>query len=682
MKRNFLQPLLVFILAFWMGGCMDEGIIVDHYYTFTGETVASLLKGDPKYSKFVQVLEKAGKMDLLSTYGEYTCFAPINQAIDSFLLSRGRGSVDELTVEECDTIANNHLINALCFTTDLEDGPISPTNEMGRYLDFSTKTIPDASGQISVKYFINNTSLLINRDDTVANGVVHTLDRVLEPSNLFLPQLMAQDSSITIFVELLRRTGLDKQLEAWIDETYTIGADSAEWALNSSDPLIWKDQNRRAIYPKRRYFGFTAFVEKNAVYERYFGKKGITVDEIIERINNGEFVYNPHNPMYTYTYGTDLESLRQPTNVVYRFVAYHLLDRKGGYTHWNVSSEIRNAQAVYDHLDPQDFYETMCPFTMMKFQTTVNGQLYINRRRINEGAKAIRNAPDPYVAAVEGVRVLTSAESGDITREARNGFYHYIDKILAYDKVTVTDVLDTRFRIDASTLSPDFLNNPGRHRWDAPGINNERDRQLVTRYKPGFVKNFEFTDQTWMGLRNDPYWSPSYQRDGLDFLGQYDFTVKIPPVPQGTYDIRIGMNAANDRGIVQVYLDGVGCGIPIDMRVYKSDPRIGAIDDDPEDEAFNRMNDKDLKNRGYMKGPDSWLTGGAAGGGKDPNQLTHRANSNSMRIVVATETLHEGTTHYLRFKSVMDNPMGLFPFDYLELCPKSVYGNPEGEDTH
>ena len=34
------------------------------------------------------------------------------------------------------------------------------------------------------------------------------------------------------------------------------------------------------------------------------------------------------------------------------------------------------------------------------------------------------------------------------------------------------------------------------------------------------------------------------------------------------------------------------------------------------------------------------------------------------------------------YKSVIDNPDGLFPFDYLELCPKSVYANPEGEDTH
>lgn len=243
---------------------------------------------------------------------------------------------------------------------------------------------------------------------------------------------------------------------------------------------------------------------------------------------------------------------------------------------------------------------------------------------------------------------------------------------MIYDYNTA-DALNTRFRIDASTLSPDFLNNPGRNRSKPDG-----SRQIVTRYKPGFVQNFSFNAQTQLGLRNDPDWSPSYQRDGLDFLGQYDFAVKVPPVPQGQYEIRLGINAAPDRGIVQVYLDDEPCGIPIDMRIYKSDPKIGAVDDNPEDVEENRRNDKDLKNRGYMKGADSWRTSNPG----DVGQVTLRAYYNSMRIILSTKTLNEGEVHYLRFKSVIDNPRGLFPFDYMELCPKSVYGSTEGEDTH
>jgi len=129
------------------------------------------------------------------------------------------------------------------------------------------------------------------------------------------------------------------------------------------------------------------------------------------------------------------------------------------------------------------------------------------------------------------------------------------------------------------------------------------------------------------------------------------------------------------RGIVQIYFDDRACGIPIDMRLSKFDnPKIGALAD-TEDEEENRRNDKDLRNRGFMKGMDSWMPG-------SDKSITHRAYWNSVRIILATEYLKEGEVHYLRFKSVNDNPLALLPFDYLELCSKNVYGNSEGEDTH
>ena len=39
-------------------------------------------------------------------------------------------------------------------------------------------------------------------------------------------------------------------------------------------------------------------------------------------------------------------------------------------------------------------------------------------------------------------------------------------------------------------------------------------------------------------------------------------------------------------------------------------------------------------------------------------------------------------TYYLRLRQVLDDPEKYCNFNYLELCPKSVYGSPEGEDQH
>ena len=47
----------------------------------------------------------------------------------------------------------------------------------------------------------------------------------------------------------------------------------------------------------------------------------------------------------------------------------------------------------------------------------------------------------------------------------------------------------------------------------------------------------------------------NYQADEFNIRGKYDFVMKLPPVPYtGTYEIRYGVNANNNRGMAQIYL--------------------------------------------------------------------------------------------------------------------------------
>jgi len=667
-NRKFYILILALCQFIWVS-CFDDSI-VQSYYTFTGDTVGSFLKNPNKnpdrqkrdFSKFIRILERANMLDQLSTYGEYTCFAPINSAIDTLLFQKHLSSVEDLSDAECDTIAKTHLIEGLFFTTDLEVGAIPNVNFLDRYLMYSTAS-DSSTGKLTVAYFINKTAEMLVRNDSVSNGVVHTLNRVVTPSNRFIPQLIQSDTTISIFSDLLFLTGLDQKMLLYQDLNYKIGADST---ILGSVSAKWPDpsQDRATSYPEKRKFAYTAFIEPNSVYKNYGVRN---TQELIDKLINKSGPFSMYDPHGKIVYDNNF---KDSNNVVNRFVAYHLQNRLGNYNQWNVSATMRDNCVLYKYLDAEDFYETMCSGTMIKIQTTREGQVYINRRRINEGAAAIADAADPYQAAVRGVRIQSPTEV-KINQDALNGVYHYIDALLIYDNNAI-DALNTRMRIDASTLSPDFLNNVGRNRSRPDGT-----RLVVTRYKQGFVTNFNFSAQTQMGLRNDPDWSPSFGRDGLDFMGQYDLTVKIPPVPEGQYEVRVGINAGGDRGIVQVYIDDEPCGIPIDMRIYKSDPKIGSVDDGTDLEE-NKRNDKDLKNRGYMKGPDSWNIGTLS----SPPQTSLRMYYNSMRIVLSTMNFREGETHYLRFKSVIDNAKGLFPFDYMELCPKSVYGSATGEDTH
>src|SRR5574344_2147179 len=74
---------------------------VENYYTQSREYAADYLKNRSQYSEYLKILERArGEYDLrlvdmLGTYGSYTVFAPTNDAVDKYLLSRGLSSADE-----------------------------------------------------------------------------------------------------------------------------------------------------------------------------------------------------------------------------------------------------------------------------------------------------------------------------------------------------------------------------------------------------------------------------------------------------------------------------------------------------------------------------------------------------------------------------------------------------------
>ena len=109
-----LTPLNTLLLT----SCSDEPDS-EYFYTFTGEMMSEYLKSRPQYSEFTEIVERAGLMDLLATYGHYTCFAPSNDAVDKFLQGRGLSSVSQLSDADCDTIARTHLVSYMYTTYDM-----------------------------------------------------------------------------------------------------------------------------------------------------------------------------------------------------------------------------------------------------------------------------------------------------------------------------------------------------------------------------------------------------------------------------------------------------------------------------------------------------------------------------------------------------------------------------------
>ncbi|MBQ7513800.1 MAG: fasciclin domain-containing protein [Prevotella sp.] len=652
--KIFAGVALLVFAAQALVSCSDEPD-GENYYTFKGEMVSDYLDNRPElYSEFTEILHRSGLYGMMATYGTYTCFAPTNTAIESYLREHGYKTVADLSKAECDTLSWNHIISETFFTTDLADGNIPTENMNGRFLTFSCDG--DAEGG-NAMYYVNMASKLVVRDDSVENGVVHTLDRVIQPSSSYLPEKLLDDKNISLFTSALTLTGLSDSLYAYLDETYTIDLDSVYKPI----PFHRTGATYQMYYPAERKKRFTALVETNKV----FAEAGINnLDDLKQRAKE---VYDQVYPDDAGLYDDDWTDRRNPLN---RFVSYHLLPYYAAINDFTISESGINYKttcAMPNLIDCTDWYTTLMPGTVMKFSSPSEG-MFINRKGV--GSKY----------TVQGVKVYTPSEMTAIhdqeleeaglpveplNNQALNGIYHYIDKVLFYDLETRDVVFNDRIRWDVITMSTEFLN---------AGARGNTNGNHLTGFKVVDGWDFHGVNPT-LALRERGVWMATYS-DAVDLIGQFDIAFKLPPVPENTYEIRFAYGAGNDRGVVQIFFgeknDMKPMGLPIDFTIWGGDPRIGWVAD-TEDNEENRAIDKAMHNRGIMKDMDSWNQGGS-------NNL--RANSGKFRKILTTQRLDPTKEYWLRIKLVSDNPQAELPINYFEFCPKSVYAGQTAEDTH
>ena len=146
-----------------------------------------------------------------------------------------------------------------------------------------------------------------------------------------------------------------------------------------------------------------------------------------------------------------------------------------------------------------------------------------------------------------------------------------------------------------------------------------------------------------------------------------DCSFRLPNVPPRTYEIRL----AYEKGFIQTYIDGKVTGIPIEFSKFEA-AEIGYVPDD-ETEDNGVENDKQMRNRGWMKAPDSYNE-------FRYNEYVPARNVKGMlRRILTTNYLDRGE-HWLRIKCLSDLP---FCLDYIELVPLNIVNDPlKPEDRH
>ncbi|MBN1186198.1 MAG: fasciclin domain-containing protein [Bacteroidales bacterium] len=620
---SFLLVAIIFILQ----SCDSDEIEKDAYYTFTGETVGDYITNRPEsFSEFGEMLEMTGVMGLLKAYGNYTCFLPDNDAMHNFYLSRGKESLDQFEIDSLKKILYDHIIKDVEVTSDLfVDGFLPYLTMSGRFVKINLETVDD-----DLIYRVNTTSKIVSRDIEVHNGVIHTLNGVLSPTENTLVEAIASESKFSLFFEALIATGLYEELGLIKDKDYDPGS------LMEEDGDIFNSCIIRV--PKERKYGFTALIESNTTYAE-------------NGINNLEDMKAYARQVYDKVYPQDasITDIKDRKNSLNRFIAYHLINKK-------LSSKLfiekyDNTGQYYDTkgqthsvkiVDMFEYIETMCPNTLLEVRTLRTTNEYNVFNMIPETEEAIR---------------LTD----DFDNDAVNGAYHEIDGILAYSADVERMLSSKRLRMDAASFFPELTNNNIRVGHVSPTVQSEE-----WHFPKGYIERLTTGTTTKFGYINADDRFQDYQGDEV-FLQQalYDFEIITPPVPAGTYEVRFGYQPTIFRGAAQLYWDGQPTGIPLDLRIKADDPDIGYVQPgtDPTDpDGFE--NDKMMRNRGYMKAPacfqvidEIWYNGIA------------RYSKDAIRRILGIYTFDEASTHTFKVKAVRS---GQFMFDYLEFVPTEV----------
>lgn len=657
--------------------CSDEPDD-ENFYTFTGEMMSDYFRNRPEYSDFAYIVDQAGMTDLLSAYGHYTCFLPSNKVVENYLNKKGLNSVQDLTREQCDTIARTHLVNNMYATIDMNDGTLNTANMNKRYIQI-THTVDKNDNSVVQLNRMSNIIFEL-KDDSVENGIIHPIDVLLENSNSSISDVLKANDRIRIFYEGLVATGLRDTLIKTKDESY----DGSKYGTYSYTSDFWREI---AVAPEEKKYGFTVFVEPDDLYEKKFKEYGISTSNGMVRAlyDLACKIYDPvfaGDADYKAAYGFD--KITDRNNPLNMFMAYHILTRD--VIGWNKLTPIEVHSGIVDgaigikidKMNPCDWYETLMPRTMMKLeQATVReymgnserGQRYINRR-----------VDDKF--SIDGSKIQPTVEA-DYLQDAPNGRYFYIDDIIAFSKDTQEKVLNDRIRMDFSTIFPEVMTMNMRLNGD-PTKDDESSKADQTFkngknywFPKGYLDNVTMEGNGVLVYRR-PHWNFwSYEGDEFNLFGDYDFTFRLPPVPyEGEYQIRLGFCALDTRGVAQIYFDGKPQGIPVDMRKRLSDETI--LGDQFGTKKWADMTDEEkaedqkmLKNLGYYRG----AYGGYHSSGSTINEFVD--NPRTYRLVLCTVHINPKKDHYIRVRCTSSSKLGNnneFMMDYLEIVPKSVYG--------
>lgn len=697
MKTNIFRKaikaagVLVLPVVAALSSCVAEPDDSD-LYTFTGQTIEDFLKVNDDFKDFNYILTRAGYDRVLSTYGTYTCFAPTNEAVQNYvdslwndvescddqgnLLHNGmtENSLEGLTDSLCRDISQYHLSNTEVTSVNMSGASTTVLTMLGRSLTTSVNT----QGQT----VLNDVAAITSADNEMVNGIVHVINSVIPRSNRLIGNELNKDGRYNIFYEALQVTGLIDLLNGDTEKSQDFTYPSN---LQESETYIAPSYTCK--------IGYTIFAVPDEVLKNVYHIENL--QQLAEYANkvyanaaaqgSGWYDYYRNNNAQVST-GSDY---RDSLNALNMLMRYHIL--YGAYSRdvlvfrHNVSQP--NAEYGTNG-DAYEYYETLLPKTMLKaWYVNSEGKTYINRWVANN--TMTDQVSTHGSSAMHQIRMQGISVDMNNVLQPINGYVYPVDSILVYSKNVPDGVLFERMRVDYLTCLPELASNGyrGMDQTTLAALNNGVGRARM-RFPVDYFDNVKvFNGNNTTIDINFPAGDGGndfllYKGDSFQGVGEFDLAIKLPPVPDGTYELRLDITLGGSYfGMMQFYLGDAPelsaltpVDIPIDFRMDPDDPRMGytnlmdgttPLDEYNEDKGLS--SDKAMRTRGWMRAPMDYHKQNG-----NPTVPARFARYSVRRII--TKQPFSQKDYWMRIKTVLSGS-SKYQIDYIEFCPVDISDN-------
>ena len=454
-KKEILRLTFVLMSLSAVVAC-KESVDTSSRYVFKTNTVLSYLEKHEEYSEYVDLLNrvKVGAMSestvaqLMSARGNYTVFAPTNDAIHNYMLYLVEEElIAEPSWEAFTDSVKLDSIRRVIVHNSIIDGGDDVIYETGGFptADNAELAISNMNGRKLTVHYIENEpdSIYIdgdcpindrNRDIFVLNGIIHQMEKVVAPTIVSLggklrEVLEEQKGPYLVTARCIMACGYMDTLDAVRDEVYERLRQSGVLPerINATSAGLASVDGHYAYAPEHRKYGFTIFSETDEWWEEQLGKpaKDIMPEDVKQWVVDNNCYPDALND----------ENYKDEDNVLNQWISYHILPYR------------LSADRLVIHYNEQGYYEPNHPtsytipvtehlVTLGKrrlvrlYESRESNGVYLNRfPKLNNGRK--ENGHEAYCLPSR-VGCFVDKDSPLVSQyNMENGFIYSIDAPLS-----------------------------------------------------------------------------------------------------------------------------------------------------------------------------------------------------------------------------------------------------------